>query len=966
MKKTSHHFHLPQSVLFRVFFVILWNWPCFGSAAAAEERDTTQYVNPFIGTQGFGHTFPGATYPLGLVQLSPDSGNGSWDYCAGYQYTDTTLHGFSHTHASGGGTGDFGDILVLPFVSEPILEREQAYHDKQAETASPGYYSTVLSADQVHVELSATERTGIHRYTYLKGGQKQMLINISRILYSWGTAERGQTYDAEFEILNDRRIHGGYYSDGKARRDVHFSIEFDQPFVNHRFLEGSEKNKLVLDFGPGRPGDEVVMRTGLSTVRPEGARKNLEAENLGHTFEEIREAARLAWNRQLSRIRIEADPDDLVQFYTAMYQFYIQPNNIADVDGRYRGADEGIYRSESGQQYAMLALWDVFRTAFPLHTILNPEKHGQFMQALLDHYDQAGFLPVWGIWGKTSSTMIGNHGTTVLWDAIQKEIPGIDKEHAYEAMKATLTRNHWRKYDWSQYDPYGYFPEDKVTVESVSRTLEACLNDWCAAQLAKALGKEEDYRFFLKRSRFYQNLFNPETVFFQPKFSDGSWMVPFDPMQNYHAGSANGPYTEGSAWQYLWSVQHDLEDLAALMGGPFYLGKRLDTLFELPSIVYSKGKSSDTQGLVGQYVHGNEPTHHTIYLYNYANRPDRTQLLVQKMLDEMYLNQPDGLSGNDDFGQMSAWYVMSSLGFYPANPVSGVYDIGVPFQAYAEVDLGGTDNTLVVRREPFTEAMRFVRRVTLNGKELEDLKITHEQVMAGGELVFEMSELPQPRSLFNGKDLTQWDGDPEYWSVEDGAITGRSEAHNLLEKNSFLVWKGGKVRDFILTLKARQKGNNSGIQYRGRMAPEVAKWAVGGYQCDIHPETAFDGMLYEQYGRETLAQNGHTVMAVPGGLTWLMKTHEPVDADPAEWNEYQIIARGNHLIHKLNGEVTVDYTDFDRDARAEEGIIALQLHYGPAMEVQFKDIELQDLPPVEIDDNQRITLPAEARLIEYE
>ncbi len=935
------------------------------SSLASAVEDYTQYVNPFIGTAGFGHTFPGATYPLGLVQLSPDTGDGNWDYCAGYQYGDTTVDGFSHTHASGGGTGDYGDVLILPFQNDAVVHAGSAVHDKDRETASPGFYSTYLLRDGIQVDLAATERTGIHRYTYENPGDRKLYISIDRILHTWGTAERGRTYDARFEFEGDRRVTGHYYSDGKARREVNFAIEFNQPIASRQFLDAPDSKQLVLNFGDGWKGP-LLVRVGISTVSPEGARKNLEAENLGKSFETIVSEARKAWNGYLSRIEIEANPDDMIQFYTAMYQFYIQPNNIADVDGKYRGADEGVYFSDTGQQYTMLAMWDVFRTAYPLHTILNPGKYMQFMDAVMDHYDQAGFLPVWGIWGKTSESMIGNHATTVLWDAINKGLPGIDLERVYEAMKVTLTQNHWRKYDWSLYDPYGYFPNDKVNAESVSRTLEACLNDWCIAQLAKRLGKEEDFRFFLNRSRFYRNLFNPETGFFQPKLSDGSWLFPFDPMQNFHAGSANGPYTEGSAWQYLWSVQHDPEDLVALLGGPLEFGKRLDALFELPPVVYTRGRASDTRGLVGQYVHGNEPTHHVIYLYNYANRPDRTQLLIPKMLDEMYTNKPDGLSGNDDFGQMSAWYIMSSLGFYPTNPTTAIYDIGVPFHALARVKLGDSGRILTVRREPYSVDKPFVKRVLLNDKELENLKISHEQVIGGGELVFEMSELPQAQVLFNGRDLSGWRGDPAHWSVEDGVITGRTSDQNLLEKDQFLIWDGGKVRNFILTLKARQAGNNSGIQYRGWKAPEQGPWAVGGYQCDIHPDLTANAMLYEQYGRATLARNGQKILAVPGGLTWLLESHESVITDPDGWNEYQIIANGNRLVHKLNGEVTVEFVDFDKAYRKMEGILAIQLHHGPAMEIQVKDIRLQVLPDGEYSDSQRFQLPEDAQIIEQD
>lgn len=924
--------------------VLLLILPLFTNLSGKEnqEEDLAKWVDPFIGTAGTGHTFPGATYPLGLVQLSPDTGNGNWDYCAGYQYADVTVDGFSHTHASGGGTGDFGDILILPFSSEGVLAAGKATQDKKVEKASPGYYSTLLTEDQIQVDLSVTERTGIHKFQFLGQGHQQLLISIDRILYSWGAVERSKTYDASFQIRNNSRVDGGYYSNGKARREVYFAISFDRNYISHRFLD-QDRKQLVLDFGSPNP-EPLVVRIGISTVSPESAWKNLEAENLGKTFDRIHREARSAWNQYLSKIHIKADETHKTLFYTSLYHFYIQPNNIADVEGRYRGADEGIYSAKSGQQYTMLALWDVFRAAYPLHTILSPGKHLQFMEAILDHYDQAGFLPVWGIWGKSSPAMIGNHGATVLQDAIQKRLPGIDEERAYQAVKDTLTQNHWRKYDWSKYDPYGYFPSDLVNAEAVSRTLEACLNDWCAAQLAKRLGKLADYRFFLKRSQFYKNLYDSKTGFFRGKMSDGSWREPFDPLEVFHAGSSKGDYTEANAWQYLWSVQHDVEDLTRLLGGKAALGRRLDELLELPPVIYGKGSTKDVSGMIGQYAHGNEPSQHVPYLYNYSGRPYRTQELVLEVLKTKYQTQADGLSGNDDFGQMSAWYLLSSLGFYPAHPASGIFDIGIPLHEYARVRLPGTSKTLEIRREPFEEALCYVKQVTLDGQPLDGWQITYDQIMKGGELTFEMSEIPAPVSLFNGRDLSDWNGNPSIWSVEDGAITGRTVAPHLLEENQFLIWKGGEVRDFILTMKVRQSGNNSGIQYRSRLMPDRGPWVMGGYQCDVHPEVRNNGMVYDQYGRAILAMNGQKVVVDNDSSTWLMEEGEPVSFPVEEWQDYKIVAQGNYIRHEINGRVTAELYDLDTRGRSPEGWIGLQIHYGPAMEVQFKDLELQVLP----------------------
>jgi predicted alpha-1,2-mannosidase len=712
-------------------------------ALSESDRDFARYVDPFIGTAGRGHTFPGAAYPLGLVQLSPDTGNGNWDYCAGYQHGDVTVDGFSHTHASGGGTGDFGDVLVLPFSGPAVLEAERATQDKSAERAAPGWYATRLVEDDIAVELAATERTGIHRYTFNGNGRRQLLVSIDRILWTYGERRRSFTHDAVLTVDGPRAVSGGYYSLGKARREVYFAIEFNRPVVSHRYLDEPHNKKLVLDFGE-EGGGLLEVRTGISTVSPESARRNLEVESRDKSFAQIRDEAREAWNRHLGKVEIRAAPEKMTQFYTAMYHLHLQPNNIADVDGRYRGADEGIYESASRRQYTMLAFWDVYRAAWPLNTLLDPALHAEYLRAALDHYDQAGFLPVWGIWGKSSQTMIGNHAVTVLWDAINKGVPGIDEEKAYRAVKDSLTKQHGRKSDWTNYDPYGYFPSDVGYAESVSRTLETALNDWCAAQFAKRLGRDEDYAFFSRRARFYRNLFNPQNGFFQGRLADGSWREPFDPLEIFHSGSSSGDYTEANAWQYLWSVQHDIPDLVSLLGGPDSLGRKLDALFALPPVIYGKGTTVDVSGMIGQYAHGNEPSHHVAYLYNYANRPHRTQELLRQIMETMYQPHPDGLSGNDDFGQMSGWYILSSLGLYPVHPASGVYDFGVPDQEFAQVRLGDSGKTLTVRAVPFDPAKPYVRQVSFNGRPIPSLQIAHAEIMAGGELVFEMSDRPAP------------------------------------------------------------------------------------------------------------------------------------------------------------------------------------------------------------------------------
>lgn len=704
--------------------------PCLG------QDDFTQYVDPFIGSGGVGHTFPGATYPLGLVQLSPDTGIGAWEYCSGYQFDDTTVDGFSHTHLSGGGGADLGDVLILPFSNDSTRDALRAPVDKDREKASPGYYTTFLENDQIQAELTVSQRTGLHRYTFRKA-RKQLLVRIDRILWSYQKTERGRTYDAVFNIESPTRITGSYDSNGRTRRSVFFAIEFDQPLIEHHYLDRPDDKQLVVRFADDLVGP-VLVRVGISTVSVDGALGNLREENLGRSFEQLHSQAVGRWNEFLSIVRIQGSRQEKVAFYSAIYRLLIQPNNLTDTDGRYRGGDRAIHRSPSGSHYSTLALWDTFRAAHPLYTILLPQYNVEFVNSLLRHYREAGYLPVWGFWGADSLAMIGNHAVAVTVDAILKELGGVDEQLALRAIKDTLTKNHWRKYDWSKYDPYGYFPVDLVPVEPVSRTLEAAFDDWCAAQLAARLGAQKDQEFFLERSRNYQHLYDSETGFFRGRHSDGAWREPFDPFEIFHAGSSGGDYTEGNAWQWLWSVQHNPHGLVELLGGKQVTVNRLEELLSLPPVIYGKGTTTDVSGMIGQYAHGNEPSHHVAYLFNYAGAPHRTQELVRQILHTQYRATPDGHCGNDDYGQLSAWYVFSSLGFYPLNPTSGYFDLGIPSHAFASIDVG--EKQFVVRAPSLSAENRYVARTLLNGVPLSEPRISYQQIMAGGELVFELTD----------------------------------------------------------------------------------------------------------------------------------------------------------------------------------------------------------------------------------
>lgn len=704
-----------------------------------------QWVDPFIGTSGTGHTFPGACYPFGFIQLSPDTGNGEWAYCAGYQYEDTRVRGFSHTHMSGGGIADLGDVSLLPFSDRAVLRPASwgavdVAFSKDAETAAPGYYRTVLPEDGIRVELTATEHTGLQRYTFTRGGAGRVWVSIDRILFSWGDPEKRRVQEGAITVEDDYRLSGWYKSKMMAAREVFFALQFDQPIVEHRSVDGDARRQLILDFGELEAGGEIRARCAISTVSVEGARKNLEAESAGQSFDTIRSAAEAAWSRYLSRVRIDGTEAQKKQIYSSLYRLCLQPNNIADVDGRYRGGDREIHVSETGNFYSTIALWDIYRAAFPLYTILTTEKVPEFTNSLLAHYDQVGYLPVWPLWGADSQVMIGNHAVAVVTDAVLKGFEGISPEHAFEAVKATLTRNHWRKYDWALYDAHGYIPSDRFPVEAVSSTLEAAFDDSCAARLAEALGKGKDRTFFASRAQYFRNLYDARSGFMRGRSSDGKWVEPFDPLKISHAG-AGGDYTEGNAWQYLWSVQHDIPALVALLGGPAAARERLDTFFSLPPEIYGDGSTLDVSGLIGQYAHGNEPSQHVIYLYNYVGRPERTQELVRQVIETLYAASPQGLPGNDDFGQMSAWYVLSSLGFYPVDPASGRFNLGVPAFPYAELDVNG--NVFSIRAEGFGPENRYVGKVTLNGVPVLDHQISYQAIMRGGELVFEMMNRPQ-------------------------------------------------------------------------------------------------------------------------------------------------------------------------------------------------------------------------------
>ena len=694
----------------------------FGAAILAVVADSAaNYVDPFVGTAGTGHTFPAACVPFGLVQAGPDTGNGDWDHCSGYRYGDSSIFGFSQTHLNGTGCPDLGDVRMLPFTSESVPE--SVPYDKASESARPGFY-TVTLAGGVKVEVSATERCAIYRMSYPKGERCRLLVDPRWCI----TRDRTP---AECIRLCDVAPDGKTGVSGKVvvnnwvKRTYAFKMEFSRPFVSER--------DLVFDFGASQ-GEPLVVKVALSALGGvSDAERNLATEIPGWDFDRVASAADAKWSKMLSRVAVEGSDDQKRNFYTSLYHLFIQPNDISD-------AGQPPY-------YSTLSTWDTFRAAHPLYTILVSEKAAEFVDSMLEQGRRTGYLPIWTLWGRDNQCMIGTHSIPVIVDWFLKENPvnpvnPVKREFwlsAYAQIKETLTKRHEGRYKerWDLLDRHGYYPYDVIRNESVSRTLECAYDDWCAAQMAAKLGHEEDAKFFRRRSENWRNVFDPSLGLMRSKDSKGNWRDPFDPSA---VGYGEGyDFTEGNSYQYTWHVMQNPAGLVAAMGGREAFVKRLDWLFERPEVV--KGEVFDVTGLIGQYVHGNEPSHHVIYFYTLVGERDKAARRVRDVFDRFYLPKPDGLCGNDDCGQMSAWYVFSALGFYPFNPCGGTYVLGAPQIPKATIELAGGKALTVVARNLSAEN-KYVKTVAFNGRPL-DKTIEHADLMSGGELVFEMTSAAQ-------------------------------------------------------------------------------------------------------------------------------------------------------------------------------------------------------------------------------
>ncbi|MDD3657360.1 MAG: GH92 family glycosyl hydrolase [Lascolabacillus sp.] len=703
------------------------------------DEDLTKYVNPFIGTAFTGHTFPGATYPLGFMQPGPETGNFSWDYCSGYFYDDEKINGFSQNRLNGTGIVDFGDLLLQPFSGEKREDLSSTFN-KSTEVATPGYYSVVLTDNDVKVEVTTAPHVAFHRYTYNADKTSGLLADFQSGLV-W-SKDRISTHVLE-NVVN---FESDYIITGYTRRrewterTYYFVIEFDKPIVSKELLEQRDPRekapRYILNFDLGN--DSVLnTKVAMSTTGIEGAKSNLAAEGKERSFDDVYKDAKKEWNRYLSKVSIEGTDEDKTNFYTALYHLYIQPNNIADVDGKYVGPNGKISQSPTGKFYSTLSQWDTFRAAFPMYTILSPEIINDLVNNMLEFSEQKGHLPIWALMGQETFTMIGNHSIPMVVDAYLKGFEGFDAERAYSEIKKSLTEGKHKNAGWEEYDKYGYYPYDLFKVESVSRTLESGFDDYCAAIMAKKLGKTEDYEFFMNRSGYYKNHYDNETKSMRPKDSKGEWLTPFDPYRLAHADSnIGGHYTEGNALQYTWHVLQDIPGLIELLGGKEEAGKVLDFLFTTEQ--ESTGTLSDVTGLIGQYAHGNEPSHHIAYIYMYLDRPEDTQRLIRQICKNFYQNKPDGLIGNDDCGQMSAWYMFSAMGFYPVNPVSGELVFGAPQLPKTTLNLDN-GKTFTIEAINLSEENMYIEKIELNGSIYTEKFITYDDIMNGGELTFYMT-----------------------------------------------------------------------------------------------------------------------------------------------------------------------------------------------------------------------------------
>ena len=686
-------------------------------------EDYAGYVDTKIGSGGHGHVFVGASVPFGLVQLGPTSIPQQWDWCSGYHDSDSTVIGFSHTHLEGTGIGDLFDITVMPVTGSVEYSREGlwSYADRSREVAEPDYYSVPLLRYDILAEMTATSRVGFHRYTFPASDSTAIVFDLE----NGGCWDKAT--DTRIEAEGNDALKGWRFSRGWARNQkVFFYAKFSKPFESVENI--GQYARVNFDLAEG---EKIMLKVAISPVDIDGAKANMAAELPGWDFEKTREAARTAWNRELSKIRIETgDVDQRTIFYTALYHTMIQPSEFCDVNGDYRGADGDIHRNNDFKTYTTFSLWDTYRAAMPLMTVIHPEKIRDIARTMVKIHEEQGKLPVWHLWGNETDCMVGNPGVIALADILVKDFEGFDKEQAYNALRESEMRPD-RGQDIRM--ECGFIPADRDFNESVAYDMEYAIADGAMAAAARRLGKEEDYAYFNERSHSYRNYFDPETLFIRGRNSDGTFVEPFNPYSSNHRADV---YCEGNAWQYTWLVPQDFDGLVTLYGSKEKLAERLDSLFAAKNEIEGAEASPDISGLIGQYAHGNEPSHHIIYFYTMAGQPWKAADKIDEVLRTLYFHDPNGLSGNEDVGQMSAWYILSSLGMYQVEPAGARFWFGKPSFAGAEVQVPG--GTLKIRAEGLSGEARYIQSVTLNGKNHPYPYIEFNDIVKGGELVFRM------------------------------------------------------------------------------------------------------------------------------------------------------------------------------------------------------------------------------------
>lgn len=715
--------------MFRSFLLLVFT----AVSSAVFSQELTDYVNPFIGTGGHGHTYPGASVPFGMIQLSPDTRLDGWDGCSGYHFSDSVIYGFSHTHLSGTGVSDYGDLLIMPFTGEDQWENGASDKNQSGygsefshfiESAYPGYYSVHLSKHNIGVELTTTTRCGFHKYAYPQGKNRKLIIDLEH---------RDKLLDSDLMFLNDSTLVGKRISEAWAtNQHFYFTIKLSEAPVSRTFKKNKQgkATKLILDFGNTSPF--LFIKVGISFVDINGAKKNLATEMPDWNFERYKSDANELWENELKKIEINTKSEKQKKiFYTALYHSLLNPNTFSDCDGRYRGMDDQIHANERHIQYTVFSLWDTFRSTHPLFTLIEQKRTEDFITTFLNQFLQSGKLPVWELAGNETNCMIGYHSVSVIADAYVKGIRGFNHKLALQAMVHSAMQNNLGLVD---YRKQGYISSENES-ESVSKTLEYAYDDWCIAVFADSLGYDSIATVFYGRSQFYKNLYNPSSTFMQPRFN-GGWK------NNFRPDEVTFDYTEANSWQYSMFAPHDIHGLMELHGGKQQMENWLDDLFSVSSETTGR-EQADITGLIGQYAHGNEPSHHMAYIYNFTDNPWKGQKYIHQILNDFYFDDPEGLIGNEDCGQMSSWYVLSSIGIYSFAPGSDIYLLGTPLHEQSIINLEN-GNQFKIETTNFNEGNIYTKRVLLNGELLDRNYIHHHEIMKGGTLTFEMTNEQNP------------------------------------------------------------------------------------------------------------------------------------------------------------------------------------------------------------------------------